>query len=316
MRVKRGEADGGGGKSSSAQDGSTEIETRVKESSRWSEIVGLLGLWKYIRDIVALIAPGVPIDRSKEDAIGTVKDEAEPVDLASKPEARGKIVLIGIEKSARIIVLAADEDRRYAVVKDEVCVGVPVIIERAGILVAKTDVEGGGGVYLPGVLDKCISAPILEVHLGHAGLALLDGGKTEEKAGESGTGAVIESLVGRVAICELIIPAVLKETPHRPPVTVEIAADFYAMTAMLPSEGVAEFQHGVPSMHGSGGKSVADAGVTLNRKPGSAPSAGSSEADALKAKLGDVVIDVVVLRSVVHREARYRDREGIDFSRG
>src|SRR6202040_1242679 len=77
VRVKRGEADGGGGKSSCAQDGSPEIETGVEESSRWSEVVGLLGLGKYIRNIVSLIAPGVPIDRSKEDAIGTVENQAE-----------------------------------------------------------------------------------------------------------------------------------------------------------------------------------------------------------------------------------------------
>ena len=105
VRVKRSEADSGGGKNPSSQDGSTEIETVAEESSRWSEVVCLLGLRKYIRDIVALIAPRVPIDRSKEDAIGTVKDNAEPVDLASKAEARGKIVLIRIEKSTRIIVL-------------------------------------------------------------------------------------------------------------------------------------------------------------------------------------------------------------------
>ena len=76
VRVKRGEADGGGGKSPSAQDGSTEIEAGVEESSWWSEVVGLLGFRKYIRDIVALIAPGVPIDRGKEDAVGTVEHEA------------------------------------------------------------------------------------------------------------------------------------------------------------------------------------------------------------------------------------------------
>src|SRR5437899_12914163 len=108
MRVKRGEAESSGGKRSFAQDGSPEIKSGIEESRRRSEVVGLLRLREYIRDIVALIAPGVPVDGGKEDAIGAVKNKA--VDLVSKADARSKIVLIRIEKSTGIIVLAADED--------------------------------------------------------------------------------------------------------------------------------------------------------------------------------------------------------------
>src|SRR6201993_201750 len=108
----------------------------------------------------------------------------------------------------------------------------------------------------------------------------------------------------------------LKEAPHGPPVTMEIAADLNAMAAVLPGECIAEFQHGVPGMHGGGGKSVADTGVALNCKPGSAPGTRTAKADALNAELRDVVIHIVVLRGVVHGEARHSDGKGIDLAGG
>lgn len=263
---------------------------------------------------MALIAPGVSIDRSEEDSVSAVEDQPKTTELPGKTEARGEIVFIRIEEPARIVVLAADEDGGDTMVKNEVRVGVDGIVQGTGILITETEVESGDRVELPSVLEEGIGTPIFEVHLRNTGLALFDGGQAEKKAGESGASAIIEAKVCGVAVGELVVTAVLEEAPHGPPVAVEIAAEFEAVATLLPSEGVAELEHGVPGVHGGGGKGIADSRVTLNREPGSAPSARATEADALKAELADVVMDAVVLRGVVHRETRDRRGKGIDFA--
>src|SRR2546423_12275576 len=77
VRIEGGEADGGLPKYSWPK-----IQRRLRlggreQSRRGREVIELLRFGKNVRDIVALIAPGVEVDRSEEDSIRCVQDDSE-----------------------------------------------------------------------------------------------------------------------------------------------------------------------------------------------------------------------------------------------
>src|SRR5206468_738215 len=58
VRIHSGKAD-----SCLSEHGLAEVELIGKERGRWGEVVALLGLRKHIRNVVALIAPGIHVHR-------------------------------------------------------------------------------------------------------------------------------------------------------------------------------------------------------------------------------------------------------------
>ena len=74
--IECGEADRGCRQGSSPQDGRTKVQSVGKQRCRRSEVVRLLGLWKHVRHVMALVAPRVLIDRGVEDPIGSVQHQA------------------------------------------------------------------------------------------------------------------------------------------------------------------------------------------------------------------------------------------------
>ena len=292
--LHRGEADGG-----LAEDGGSEVET----GEGGLEVIALIGLGKDVGDVVALIAPGVHVDRGEEDAVGGMDDEAEGGDALCDAEAGCEVGVVGDHEALRHTVLPADEDGRDAILEDEVGVGVAAVEERAHVLVAEAVVEGGVGADAEGVLRVAVGVPLTEVHLGDAGLTLADGGRAEEEAGEGGAGAVAGSRTGGEAAGVLVVAAILEEAPHGPDKALVSSADFKVMTSAPKAEGVTAFDNGVPGVHGGGSVTVAERGVALDIEVRCAPCAGAAEAYTLDAKLRDDIVFVGALGGVVHAES-------------
>lgn len=154
-------------------------------------------------------------------------------------------MLIGIHQSRRIAELTTDEDRRHAIVENQICVCFCEIVKRAGVLVTYAKIQGNGGSKLPAIFGEGVVSPIAKVHLRNAGLTLLDGWETQQQAGKAGAAAIVEAELRGVAIGELVVAAVLEESPHGPDVATAVAAEADRMTTVLPGECVAEFDGGV-----------------------------------------------------------------------
>ena len=147
----------------------------------------------------------------------------------------------------------------------------------------------------------------------YAGLALLHGGQAKQHAGQSGAAAaVIETKFSCVTRGVLVVAAILEESPHRPDITVELAAEFHAVAAALPRIGIPDLDRGVPGMHGRCGKSVTDSRVSLDGEPRGTPGVLASKPDSLNAQRANDVVGSVILRSAVHRKARKRKRDSVD----
>ena len=173
--------------------------------------------------------------------------------------------------------------------------------------------NGGGGRHLPGIFGETTESPIAQIHLRNASLDLLDDGQAQKKAGEAGAGTISHGSLGGVAVGKLVVAAIFKKAPHGPDIAIKRTTELETVTAALPCEGVTDFEHGVPGVHGSGRERVAHAGVTLDGKPGSAPSAFAAVTDTGDTELVNDVIDIVILRGAIHRKAREGKRRGVDL---
>src|SRR5215475_4357887 len=165
MWIEGGETDGGCGKRAGTENGRAEIHARVEQRGGRGEVVGLLRFGKYEGDIVALVAPGILVDRSKEDSVSGVDDETPVWQVFGYTDARSEIVRVRIQKAAGIAVLAADEDCRHAIAKDQIGVGIVLVVERAREFVAHAHIERERWRDLPAVFDKFRTAPVTQIHL-------------------------------------------------------------------------------------------------------------------------------------------------------
>src|ERR1051325_2907668 len=127
-------------------------------TGRGSEVIALLRLRKYIRNVVTLVTPRIHIHWCKED-----------------PERR-----------------VQNDPLLRPVMRDAVA------------------------RHLEAVLDKRIGVPLAQLHLRNSRLPLLHRGQAQEETRERGPRAVVRSCLGRKAVGELVIAAVLKESPHGP----------------------------------------------------------------------------------------------------
>src|SRR5262249_36642269 len=101
--------------------------------------------------------------------------------------------------------------------------------------VPQAHLDGGGVGNLKSVLHESIAVFLPELHLGNASLALLNSRQSEEETGKRRTCPIAGPGLGSVAIGELVITAILKESPHRPDIVAEAAPEFKAMAAALPA---------------------------------------------------------------------------------
>src|SRR6266446_7939355 len=151
--------------------------------------------------------------------------EAHVRKVLGDSKTRGEVVFVRVHQPSRITPLAADENGRNAALENQVCVGVALVVERAGVFIAEAEVESRRGRHLPTIFGKRRSSPRAQIHRRHASLALLHGGQAEQHAGQSGTGAIIEAKFCRVTGGVLVVAAILEESPHWPDIPVELAAE-------------------------------------------------------------------------------------------
>src|SRR5690242_10849813 len=185
MGIKRSKADRGSRQRPCAQHGSTKVQSAGEECGRRGEIVGLLRLGKNIRDVVTLIAPGVQIYRSVEDAIRSAENQSVSGKVLGDSETRSEVRLLRVVQSLRITQLAADEDRRSTILENQIRVCALQIVEWVGVLVSQADVHRCGRSDLPSVFRKSAQSPGAQVHLWNSGLTLLYRGQAEEHASET-----------------------------------------------------------------------------------------------------------------------------------
>ena len=303
VRIKSRETDRGGRQSPRAQNRCAEIHAGVEERRWRREVIGLLRLRKNIWDVVPLVAPSVQIYRRKKDSIGRMEHEADAWKVFGDSQARRKVMLIGVHQPSRITQLPADKNGRNAVVENQVGVGVLLVVERAGVFIAESEVKSSRGRHLPTIFGERGRSPGAQIHLRYTSLALFHGGQAKQHTGQSGAAAVIETKFGGVPGGVLVVSAVLEESPHGPDVTVEFGAEFRAVASALPRIGIPKFDRRVPGMHGCCGKSVADSGVPLNGEPRGTPGVLASEPNSLNAQRANHIVDSVILRGAVHRKA-------------
>src|ERR1043165_3886182 len=110
MRIHSSEADGGLSKHRCS-----EVEMRGQNSCCRSEVVALLCLWENIGDIVALVTPGIHVNRSKENSKCRMNDNAELRHGLRKAETRREIMGIGVFETFWKTILSSYEDRGHPV---------------------------------------------------------------------------------------------------------------------------------------------------------------------------------------------------------
>ena len=245
----------------------------VERSDRGNEGIALRGLGEDERLVVALVAPGVHIDRRVEDAVGNVRHKAQSRNALRQAQPWREPQPVGIHQASRISVLAADEDLGHAIVDCEVAVGVSNIDERAHELVAAAVGQRGRISEAPGILREAVNIPLAQLHLGNgAGLRLADSGQPQQEAGEGRScGAVVERILGGIAVGVLVIAARLHEGQHRPDKSLIHAAKLGAVAAHLPVQRIPALGKSVPHCHGSGEPVVAEGRISLHVEVGCAP---------------------------------------------
>src|SRR5882757_9654195 len=281
MRIEGCETHGRWRERAGTQNRCAEIHARV-EKRRWrSEVVGLLRFRENERDVVPLVAPRVEIDWGEKDSVGRMKYQAHARKVFGNSQTGRKVVLVGVHQPSRVTQLTADEYGRNSFVENQVCVRVVLVVERAGVLIAQTNVDCRRGCHLPAIFSESPHTPGTQIHLRYASLALFHGGEAEQHAGQSGAAAIIKSKFRGVPGGVLVVAAILEESPHWPEVTVKFPAELHAVATTLPSVGIPHFKRSVPGMHRRCRESVADPRVSLCGEPGSTPGVLSAEADSL-----------------------------------
>src|ERR1051325_3045918 len=120
MRIHPSKADGRLSKYRSA-----EIEMRGQNSCCWREVVALLSFREDIRNIVALIAPGVHVNRSKENSKRRMYNNAELGYRLRETKARCEVVGVCVFKTLWETVLASYKDRGNSIgIERQVGIGV------------------------------------------------------------------------------------------------------------------------------------------------------------------------------------------------
>ena len=109
---------------------------------------------------------------------------------------------------------------------------------------------------------------------------------------------------GSQTTTQLVEAAVLKKAPHGPYEASRIATEAQGMMAMLPREGITQFDRGVPCVHGGREIVVAERRESLDVEVGRAPCGRAAEAGAGDAEFGNDVVAVGALGAVLHDQAR------------
>src|SRR5438132_2398310 len=162
-----------------------------------------------------------------------MEDQASIWKILGNSKTRREVVLIRVHQAFGVAQLSPNENGRNAIVKNQVRVGALLVVERAGVLVAKAKVKSRRRRHLPAIFGKARRAPRAQIHLWHASLALLHRRQAKQQAGQSGPASIVETKFGGINQRVLVKDPVLKETQHRPEVTMEFDAKLHTITAAV-----------------------------------------------------------------------------------
>ena len=106
-------------------------------------------------------------------------------------------------------------------------------------------------------------------------------GQPQHETRQRRTGPIIGRRPGGEAAGELIVAAILKESPHGPDVPAVAGAEFHAVPSVLPAHRIAAFDDRVPRVHRRGQETIAECRVTLHVEERRPVGARPAEADTL-----------------------------------
>src|SRR5439155_3890845 len=156
--------------------------------------------------------------------------------------------------------------------------------------------------YAEAILNESVGIPLPELHLRNAGLALVDCRKPEQVSGQRRSGSIVGSVIRGVAVGELIVAAILEESPHGPNEAAIARAELQAVASFLPAEGIARFPDCVPGFHRGGRIVVTHGRIAMHVEERRAKGPGAAKSYALNSELGNDVIGVGVFVETMHRE--------------
>src|SRR4030095_12699455 len=287
----------------------------IKSVQRWSKVVALLSDRKYIRHIVPLVAPRVEVHWRKENSVRAMNHRRKFRQVLRKTQPWCKILSLGIQQPLWVSVLPADERLRRAVDERQVAVRVTNIHQRVHEFIPQADLDRGVPGTLKSLLREPIQRPLPQLHLRNASLYLFHGWQAQQKTRKPGSRSIIRCGLRSKSICELIVAAVLKESPHRPNVSPEAGSKFQSMTALLPAQHIARFNDGVPRLHRRSRITVAHSGIALHVEPWRSPCSWPAIANSLNSELRHDVVRVRPFRGVAHGKPRNAERHHIYHAR-
>src|SRR5207248_11659378 len=116
--------------------------------------------------------------------------------ILGNSKTRREVVLIRVHQAFGVAQLSPNENGRNAIVKNQVLVGALLVVERAGVLVAKAKVKSRRRRHLPAIFGKARRAPRAQIHSWHASLALLHRRPAKQQAGQSGATSISQTQFG------------------------------------------------------------------------------------------------------------------------
>src|SRR6185295_371117 len=216
------------------------------DAGRRREVIALLSFRKDVGHIVSLVAPGVHVDRRKENSEGAVDHNPQFRQVVRETKPGREFQFVRIVQSFGISLLTADENERHTILEYQIGVSETNVLQGTHILIAQTDLDRGVARHLKTVLNKSVDVPLPELHLRDARLALLHRGEAQQKTRERRAGTVIGCRLCGETVGELIEAAILKEAPHGPDEIAKTATNLQTMSSDLPTHSVAGFEDRVP----------------------------------------------------------------------
>ena len=203
-------------------------------------------LGKHQRDVVHLVTPEIHVRVGVEHP-GTGANHV--LVIAWRPrqaDTRRQIILVDVDESFGIAVLAPDERDRRTLAEVEVRQDLADVVQRRLDLVAQSGIDGERGRHPPVVLQEHRVRHLPHDHRWRAGLPLREGRCAEQEARERVAGAVEQRRATRDRSGELEVAAVLKKPEHVPVELARVAAELDRVMAGAPRHTLTDLKVVVP----------------------------------------------------------------------
>src|ERR1041384_1117733 len=172
------------------------------DASGGSEVIALLRLRKNVGHVVALVAPGIHVDRRKENSECAVNHNSQIRQVMRKTKPRREFQFVRIIQAFGISLLPTDKNERHSILEHQIGVGETNVLQRTHILIAQTNLNRSVARHLKTVLDKSVDVPLPQLHLRDAAWPLLPRGEAEQKTREGRAGTIVGGCLRGEAVGE------------------------------------------------------------------------------------------------------------------